>query len=377
MPTVPQLSDRTSKLPKARGELVSSTIGSAAAPGYRLRPLQVTWEMTRVCEWKNASRRSTKSAPREVNHLSTAEAFHLIEEVAAMHVPLLALTGGDPLTRPDLFPIIEFASSRSVRTSLTLLPTPNLEASVIPELKACGLMRAGFWLHGATPALNDNYWGISGLHRRTLDIIGACHEVQLPVQVNTIVSRRNLQALDSMIELLARLDVALWNVVFFVPTVRDETAVTLSADEHEEVFAKLYAASKHVHFQIKTTEGQHYQRFLLRQRVKESHRRLTEAEVIPCLPKGVNDGKGLVFINYRGEAFPSRYLPLSGGDVTRQSLGEVYRDSSLFVSLRDSSRLKGKCGRCPVRTVCGGSRARAYAMTGDLFASDPCCAFQA
>jgi radical SAM protein with 4Fe4S-binding SPASM domain len=180
-----------------------------------------------------------------------------------------------------------------------------------------------------------------------------------------------------MIELLTRLDVALWNVVFFVPAGRDETVVMLSANEHEEVFAKLYAASKHVHFQIKTTEGQHYQRFLLRQRVKESHGRLAEAEVIPCLPKGVNDGKGLVFISYRGEVFPSRYLPLSGGDVTRQSLGEVYRDSSLFVSLRDSSRLKGKCGRCPVRTVCGGSRARAYAMTGDLFASDPCCAFQA
>ena len=294
-----------------------------------------------------------------------------------MHVPLLALTGGDPLTRPDLFPIIEFASSRSVRTSLTLLPTPNLEASVIAELKACGLIRAGFWLHGATAVLNDNYWGISGLHRRTLDIIGACHEVQLPVQVNTIVSRRNFQHLDSMIELLTRLDVALWNVVFFVPAGRDETAVTLSADGHEEIFAKLYAASKHVHFQIKTTEGQHYQRYLLRQRVKESRGRLTEAEVIPCLPKGVNDGKGLVFINYRGEAFPSRYLPLSGGDVTRQSLSEVYRDSSLFVSLRDSSKLKGKCGRCRVRPICGGSRARAYAMTGDLFASDPCCAVQA
>jgi radical SAM protein with 4Fe4S-binding SPASM domain len=333
--------------------------------------------MTRVCGWKTASSRSTKNAPREVNHLSTAEAFHLIEEVAAMHVPLLALTGGDPLTRPDLCPIIEFATSRSVRTSLTLLPTPNLEASVIAELKTCGLMRAGFWLHGATPALNDNYWGISGLHRRTLDIIGACHEVQLPLQVNTIVSRRNVQDLDSMIDLLTRLDVALWNVVFFVPAGRDESAVMLSADEHEKVFAKLYAASKHVHFQIKTTEGQHYQRYLLRQRVKESRGRLTEAEAITCTPKGVNDGTGLVFINDRGEVFPSRYLPLSGGDVTRQSLGEVYRDSSLFVSLRDSSKLKGKCGRCPVRTVCGGSRARAYAMTGDLFASDPCCAFQA
>ncbi len=333
--------------------------------------------MTRGCLWKAASTRSTKGAPREVKHLSTAEAFHLIEDVAAMQVPLLALTGADPLTRPDLFPIIEFAASRSVRTSLTLLPTPNLEATIIAELKACGLMRAGFWLHGSTPALNDSYWGISGLYRRTLDIIGACHEVQLPVQVNTIMSRWNLQDLDSMIELLTRLDVAVWNVVFFVPADRDETAVMLSADQHEEVFAKLYAASNHVHFQVKTTEGQHYQRYILRQRVKESRGRLTEAEAIACAPKGVNDVKGLVFISYRGEAFPSRYLPLSGGDVTRQSLREIFCDSSLFVSLRDSSRLQGKCGRCPVRTVCGGSRARAFAMTGDLFASDPCCTFQA
>lgn len=374
---MPQLSDRPSTSRKARSKLVSRTIGSGTAQGSTLRPLQVTWEMTRICGWKTASSRSTKNAPREVNHLSTAEAFHLIEEVAALHVPLLALTGGDPLTRPDLFPIIEFASSRSVRTSLALLPTPNLQAGVIAELKTCGLMRVGFWLHGSTPALNDSHWGISGLYRRTLDAIGTCHEVQLPVQVNTIVSRRNFQDLDSMIELLTRLDVVLWNVVFFVPAGRDETPLMLGADEHEEVFAKLYAASKHVHFQIKTSEGQHYQRYLLRQRVKESRGRLTEAEAIACAPKSDNDGKGLVFINYRGEAFPSRHLPLSGGDVTRQSLREIYCDSSLFISLRDSSRLKGKCGRCPVTTLCGGSRARAYAMTGDLFASDPCCAFQA
>ena len=332
--------------------------------------------MTRACGWKTVSSRPAKRAPREANHFSTAEAFHLIEDVAAMHVPLLALTGGDPLTRPDLFPIVEFASCRSVRTSLTLLPTPNLEAGIIAELKACGLMRVGFWLHGSTPALNDSYWGVTGLHRRTLDIIGTCHEVQLPVQVNTIVSRRNLQDLHSMIDLLTRLDVALWNVVFFVPASRDEAGLMLSADEHEEVFAKLYAASRHVHFQIKTTEGQHYLRYILQQRVRESRGRLTEAEAITCTPKVVNDGKGLVFINYRGEAYPSRFLPLSGGDVTRQSLSEVYSESPLFVSLRDSSRLKGKCGRCPARNVCGGSRARAYAMTGDLFASDPCCAFE-
>lgn len=354
---------------------VSRSTVPGAANGFRLRPLQVTWEMTRACAW-TASARAAKSPPRETNHLSTAEAFHLIEEVAALHVPLFALTGGDPLTRPDLFPIIAFASRRSVRTSLTLLPTPLLEPGIMAELKSCGLMRVGFWLYGSTPALNDNKWGVAGLYRRTLEIIGACHEVQLPVHVNTIVSRRNFQDLDSMIELLTRLDVVLWNVFFFVPPSRDDAGGLLSAREHEDVFAQLYAASKRVHFQIKTTEGQHYQRYLLQQRVRESRGRLTEAEVITCAPKGVNDGKESVFINHHGDAYPSRFLPLSGGNVTRQSLSDVYCESPLLVSLRDSSRLKGKCGRCPARNVCGGSRARAYVMTGDAFASDPCCAFE-
>jgi radical SAM protein with 4Fe4S-binding SPASM domain len=378
MSTTPQLPAGRSKSTLAgAGRAPLSQAGAIGTThGFPLRPLQVTWEMTPASGWKAATPRPAKSAPREANHFSTAEAFHLIEDVAAMHVPLLALTGGDPLTRPDLFPIVEFASGHSVRTSLTLLPTPNLEAGIIAELKACGLMRVGFWLHGSIPSLNDGYWGISGVYRRTLDAIGTCHEVQLPVQVNTIVSRRNVQDLDPMLDLLTRLDVVLWNVVFFVPTSRDEAGTMLSADEHEEVFAKLYRASRHVHFQIKTTEGQHYQRYLLQQRARESRGRLTEAEAITCAPKGVSDGKGLVFINYKGEASPSRFLPLSGGDVTRQSLAEVYCESPLFVSLRDSSRLKGKCGRCPARNVCGGSRARAYVMTGDLFASDPCCAFE-
>src|SRR5206468_10271403 len=153
-----------------------------------------------------------------------------------------------------------------------------------------------------------------------------------PVQVNTIMSRRNLRDLDSMIELLTQLDVALWNVVFFVPADRDETSVTLSADQHEEVFAKLYAASKHVHFQVKTTEGQHYQRYLLQQRARESRGRMTEADVITCAPQGVNDGKGFVFINPTAEVYPSRFLPLSAGNVTTQSLAEVYCNSPLFVS---------------------------------------------
>lgn len=349
---------------------------TAAESSVRLRPLQVTWEMTRSCGWKAVPPRTAKAAARDPQQFSTAEAFHLIAEVAELHVPLLAITGGDPLTRADLFPVIQFASNRSVRTSLTLFPTPELEPEIIAELKACGLMRAGFWLHGSTPTLNDSYRGTPGAHRRILELIAACHEAQLPVQVNTIVARRNFHEVESMVELLTRLDVMLWNVFFIVPASPEDSSQMLTADEHEKIFAKLYAASRYVHFHIKTTEGQHYQRYVLQQRVRESRGRLTEAEVISCAVKSVNDGKGSVFINYRGEVFPSRFLPLAAGNVTQQTLSEVYCDSPLFVSLRETSLLKGKCGRCQARTVCGGSRARAYAMTGDVFASDPCCALE-
>ncbi|HVI78049.1 MAG TPA: hypothetical protein VM715_07770, partial [Candidatus Acidoferrum sp.] len=168
----------------------------------------------------------------------------------------------------------------------------------------------------------------------------------------------------------------LWNVFFVVPADREQAREMLDATGHEQVFAKLYEASKRVDFHIKTTEGQHYQRYLLQQRTSNSHGKVTEDDVGTRAPRGVNDRNGKVFVNHKGEAFASRYLPLSAGKLTEKSLFELFCESPLFVSLRDSSRLKGKCGRCPVRNICGGSRARAYAVTGDLFAEDPCCAYE-
>lgn len=330
--------------------------------------------MTQAVDWKAKRSRMPSRLPRDRKEFSTAEAFHLIEDMAAMRVPLLVLTGGDPLLRADLYPIVEFASKRSVRTSLTLLPTPLLDAEAMAELKERGLMRVAFWLQAPTAAADDACWPVAGCHKRTLEIIGACHEVGLPVQINTIMARRSFHDIDAMVELLTRLDVALWNVIFFVPADRDNTAEMLTAEEHEQVFAKLYAASQLTHFQIKTTEALHYHRYLLQQRAKESRGRL--ADVITTGPKGVYDGKGFVFISHTGEVYPSRYLPLSAGNVTTESLADVYSDAPLFALLRDSAKLGGKCGRCQVRKVCGGSRARAYVMNGDLLAQEPCCVYE-
>ena len=344
--------------------------------GPVLRPLQVTWEMTRSADPKRTPPRGGAHLSWARQQPSTAEAFCLIEQIAGMRVPLLALTGGDPLLRPDLLPILEFAARRSVRTSLALRPSRKLDSTVIADLKACGLVRVAFWLHASTPAMNDRLSGLHGSYRRTLELIGSCHEVQLPVQINTTLSRRNVHEIETMIELLTRLDIALWNVFFVVPTGEESEEQMLNAEEHEQVFARLYAASKNVHFQIKTTEGQHYQRYVAERRARESRGALSLPDALSRPPKGVNDGKASIFISYTGDVYPSRYLPLSAGNVMERPLSEIYCDSPLLQSLRDTSRLKGKCGRCPARTYCGGSRARAYAMTGDLFAPDPCCAYE-
>lgn len=376
MSKVPTLPARPKNDPGLFSSSPVRSSGQTQAPGVQLRPSQVTWEMTKARDWKSSPARAAARVLHDKREFSTAEAFHLIEQVAAMHVPLLVLTGGDPLLRPDLFPIVEFAARRSVRTSLTLLPTPQLDAENIAELKSRGLMRVAFWLHGSNATLNDSNGGVPGSYRRTLEAVGWCHEVDLPVQINTMMSCRNFHDVDPMIEVLTHLDVALWNVFFLVPTLPEQRNELLIAEDHEEIFSKLYAASKYVHFQIKTTEGQHYQRFLLQQRAHESRGRMTVEDVITCAPKGVNDGRGIVFIDHRGEVLPSRYLSLSAGNVTTDSLSDIYSESPLLKSLRDSSKLKGKCGRCAVRDMCGGSRARAYAMVGDVFAADPCCAYQ-
>ena len=372
-PRQPILPNPLAAARKASATVFPNSSREINPPGPALRPFQVTWEVTQSCHWKGASAR-TMARTRDRRELPTAEAFHLIDELAEMRVPLLAMTGGDPLARGDLLPVLHYASSHSVRTSLTLLPTPLLTREVIADLKDCGLMRAAFWLHGSTSALHDPT-SIPGAYRHTLEAIGWCLELALPVQVNTTLTRRNLHDLTGVIDLLARLDVALWNVFFFVPPSRAQAGELLTADEHEQVFARLYAASGRVHFQIKTTEGQHYQRFLFQKRGKQSRGRMADVESMNT-PPAMNDGKTPVFINHAGEVYPSRFLPLPCGNITIEPLSRIYRNSPLFVSLCDGSKLKGKCGRCSLHNLCGGSRARAYALTGDVFAEEPCCAYQ-
>jgi len=184
---------------------------------FDVRPL-VIWEMTQACDLNCAHCRANARPQRHPLELSTAEAFHLIEQVAEMRVPLFVLTGGDPLKRPDLMPIVQYACRRGVRTSLTPSATPLLVRDAIFKLRENGLMRLALSLDGSTVTLHDTFRGLAGSYQRTLDAVSWCHEAGLPVQINTTVSRWNLADLDNMIELLISLRVVLWSVFFLVPT---------------------------------------------------------------------------------------------------------------------------------------------------------------
>jgi radical SAM protein len=341
---------------------------------FDARPLLVVWEMTQACDLKCAHCRANSRSQRHPLELSTAEAFHLIDQLAAMKVPLFVLTGGDPLKRPDLLPIIQYARRRGVRTSLTPSTTPLLTREMIFQVKHSGLLRLALSLDGSTATLHNGFRGVAGSYQHTLDAVAWCQEAHLPVQINTVLSRQNLTDIDNMVELLSSLRVILWSVFFLVPTGRAQAKDLLGPEEHEQVFAKLYGASSQLKLHIKTIEGQHYRRFLLQQKLKEPTAK-SHSDLSVQAPQDVNDGRRSVFVSHTGDVYPSGFLPLSGGNILWEPLRTIYQESALFRSLRDSTQLKGKCGRCPYNAVCGGSRARAYAITGDPLAEEPCCAY--
>ena len=353
---------------------------------FNERPFIVIWETTQACDLACVHCRACAQPVRSALELTTDEARRLIDDIAALKAPVFVLTGGDPLKRPDIFELVEYASRNVVRISLTPSATPLLTRDAIARLKGCGLARLAVSLDGPTAEIHDAFRRVPGSYDWTLRSVRWARELALPAQINTTITRHNLQHLDAMIALLEQLDIVLWSVFFLVPTGRGSAIDLISADEFEQVFEKLYQTAKRGRFDIKSTEAQHYRRFLLQRRTEEKRKGnirplplrlgLSTTDGIGRAPRGINDGKGFVFVSHLGEVFPSGFLPISAGNVRNQSLADLYRHSPLFTSLRDTSNLQGKCGICEFREICGGSRARAYALTGDIFAEEPCCVWQ-
>lgn len=346
----------------------------SATVDFDVRPFVVIWENTRACDLACVHCRAAAQPLRNRFELTTEEGFALIDQIAELQPKVFVLTGGDPLKRDDTYALIQYARMRGLEPSLTPSATPLLTEDAVSKMKQHGLGRMAVSLDASNAAAHDDFRRVSGSFDLTLRAIRAAAREAIPVQVNTTVTRRTVDDLPNMVALLEDLDISMWSVFFAVPTGRAKTSDLVTAAEVEELFGFLFETSKRVPFSIRTTEAMHYRRYVLQ------HGGAMPLGVhpngAPRAPRGVNEAKGFVFISHIGDVYPSGFLPLKAGNVKQQRLGDIYRESPLFVSLRDPNNLQGKCGRCEFRELCGGSRARAWAMTGDVFGSDPLCAYQ-
>lgn len=336
---------------------------------FNARPFIVIWETTRACSLACRHCRASADARRHPLELSTSEAFRLIDQIVACQPALFVMTGGDPVRREDLKELIRYATHRGLRVGLTPSATPELLQEDFNELKACGVARLALSLDGATRESHDAFRGVPGTWDLTMEALARARAVGLPVQINTTFTRQNLHELDTFIPLLRRIQPELWSVFQLVPTGRGAQGDLLTGEEMELLFQRLSDLAHQVDFDIKTTEGHHYRRVVLQNSRGAASGNLRS-------PMGVNDGKGFVFVSHVGAIYPSGFLPLAAGNVRVDNLLDVYRNHPMFRNLRNPDALQGKCGRCEFRTICGGSRARAYAMTGDYLAEEPLCVYQ-
>jgi radical SAM protein with 4Fe4S-binding SPASM domain len=398
---------------------------------YDETPFLAIWEVTQSCDLACKHCRAAAQPLAHPDELTTAEGKVLIDQVAAMRIPIFVFTGGDPLKRADVFTLIRYAADKGVHVAVTPSATPLLTRDAVFRMKDAGLVRLGISLDGSTPSIHDAFRGLPGAWARTIQAIEWANEAGIPIQVHSTISRHNAQDLDNLCNLFEKLAIIMWNVFFLVPVGRGQLADLLSGEEFEQVFGKIYELSQRVSFQIKTTEAMHYRRYLLQHNLEErrmghghpgaalkghdfsraaSNPEKSNGALVPApgayepgapaagvstdrsssegwaadarsrtmgwATRRVNDGKGFMFISHVGNVYPSGFLPIHAGNVRHTPLAEIYREAPIFKALRDTSRLQGKCGICEYKEICGGSRARAYALTGDPLAQEPCCTYQ-
>ncbi len=340
-------------------------------------PMLVIWEVTQACDLACVHCRASAQSERSPAELTTEQGYRLLDEIRSFGEPLMVFTGGDPLKRPDLYELLRYSVKIGLRTNVTPSATPLLTPGAIDGFKAAGVSRMAISVDGHDAASHDDFRGIPGTFDRAILALRHARDIGLDTQFQTTVTRRNMAHLPEIADIVKDVRSKMWSLFFLIVTGRALEGDDLLAPEYEQVFEFMYELSKTAPFGIKTTEAMHYRRYIA-QRMKEEHGAPVNesAKGVAFRTAGVSDGKGFVFVSHTGEIFPSGFLPVSGGNVLTNPLTDVYRNSDLFKQLRDTTLREGKCGICEYQKVCGGSRSRAYAFTGDYLAEDPRCTYQ-
>ncbi len=359
---------------------------------YAQRPMLVFWEVTRACLLACHHCRASATAQALPGELNGAEGRDLIDQVAGFGrpYPILVLTGGDCLLRQDIFELVEYANGKGVPVAMSPSVTPMLTDEAIAQMVSSGVKAVSLSLDGSSPGTHDGVRGIPGHFEKTIPAIKALVAAGLTVQINTTVMSRNLDELAEIAEIVKTTGANIWEVFFLVHVGRGESTDSITPDEHEQVCHFLFDAS-HYGFIIRTVEGPFFRRVVVQRRENPTavpdgdvYRRLSTeltdrlgepGERSSAHTASTRDGKGIIFVAHNGEVYPAGFLPLGLGSVRDIPLAEIYRDNPTLLRIR-SMEFGGKCGRCDYADLCGGSRARAYASTGDALGPDPACAYE-
>ena len=358
---------------------------------FSAAPVFVCWETTKACllGCRHCRARAIKRAlPGELNH---EESIRLIDQLTEFEepYPALLLTGGDPLMRDDFFDLVQYAKEKGIYVAVAASVTPKLSTEAISRMKHLGVDIMSLSLDGATPETHDRLRGVKGTWQQTIHALRTAKEVELRAQINTTVMRSNVRELADIFQIVKENGSVAWEVFFLIRTGRGASLESLEADKCEDVMHFLFDAAQYG-LPVRTAEGPHFRRVRLeRERGQEPPHtslyselaaRLLEIEGAPTHAASLKstatrDGRGIMFVAYDGEVYPSGFLPISSGKVPFEHLNSIYKSNGLFVGLRDSKNLKGRCGVCEYKEICGGSRSRAFAEFGDPFAEDPACAY--
>ena len=347
-------------------------------------PFTIAWEVTRACAYACVHCRADALHTPDPHELNTEESLRLIDRLAEFGSPILVFTGGDPMMRRDLHELIAYATQKGLRCSLTPTATALPTTARLEKVRDAGIRRIALSLDAPRAEIHDAFRQVPGSWQRTMDILHRAQAIGLSVQINTTVAKHNVDILDEMVPFLQEVGAVQWSLFFLVPTGRAQASNMISPEEHERTFNWLYDLSKNAPFDIKSTAAPMYRRVAIeRKRAEQTDGTpvtfqgagFQYADGLNRPTRGVNDGNGFLFISHVGDIQPSGFLPLTAGNVRTDDVIDVYRHSQLFTNLRTPDKIKGRCGVCEYRDVCGGQRGRAYGITGDYLESDPACSY--
>ena len=340
-------------------------------------PRLIFWELTKECNLHCLHCRAEAESSSFEGELPLEEILRVIDEIAAHYKPILVLTGGEPLYRKDIYQIASHARERGLKTALATNGT-LIDANAARMIKDSGIQRVSISIDGSDAASHDGFRGIPGSFDRTLKGVSHLKSAGIEFQINTTISRRNVDQIDVILKLAETIGAKALHLFMLVPVgcgVEIAESEMISKERYEIVLNWFYDKSKETGLELKATCAPHYYR-IIRQRARQEGRKLSfETDGMAAVTRGCLAGTGVCFISHRGDVQPCGYLPVSAGNVLERPFHEIWEDSDLFRSLRDLDNLSGKCGLCEYKTICAGCRARAYYESGDYLADEPYCAY--